>query len=64
MTSVVNYASNVTNNVVNYFSSANSFNILGQDKEILNIGNILNSILLIGKDISIPRLAVVGSQSG
>ena len=29
MASVVNYASNVTNNVVNYFSSANSFNILG-----------------------------------
>ena len=63
MTSVVNYASNVTNNVVNYFSSANSFNILGQDKEILNIGNILNSIFVNRKDISIPRLAVVGSQS-
>ena len=63
MAVVANLASGVATGVANYFSSAQNFNTLGQDKEILNIGNILNSIFVNRKDISIPKLAVVGSQS-
>ena len=63
MAVVANLAQGITSGVANYFSSASSFNVLGQDKDILNIGNILNSIFVNRRDISIPRLAVVGSQS-
>lgn len=63
MALVSNIAQGVASGVANYFSSAQNFNILGQDKDILNIGNALNSIFVNRKDISIPKLAVVGSQS-
>ena len=63
MAVVANIAHGVASGVANYFYTANSFNVLGQDKEILNIGNILNSIFVNRRDISIPRIAVVGSQS-
>ena len=63
MAVVANLASGVASGVANYFSSAQNFSTLGQDKDILNIGNVLNSIFVNRKDISIPKLAVVGSQS-
>lgn len=43
--------------------SNENFDLLGQDKEILNIGNVLNSIFINRGDIDIPQLVVVGSQS-
>ncbi len=43
--------------------SNENFDLLGQDKEILNIGNVLNSIFINRSDIDIPQLVVVGSQS-
>ena len=48
---------------VNYFTSGQNFSVLGQDKDILNIGNVLNSIFINRKDIEIPKLVVIGSQS-
>ena len=50
-------------NVVNSMYSSDNFELLGQDREILNIGNVLNSIFVNRTDIEIPRLVVVGSQS-
>lgn len=52
----------VSNAVTSLYSNEN-FQLLGQDKEILNIGNVLNSIFINRSDIEIPRLVVVGSQS-
>lgn len=63
-TSVV--TSSVTNAALatsNYLYASDSFELLGQDKEILKIGNILNSIFVNRSEIDIPRLVVVGSQS-
>ena len=60
MTELVN---NVSKSFKSYFSNANNYNVLGQDKEILKIGNVLNSIFVNRKDIEIPKLIVVGSQS-
>ena len=51
MALVSNIAQGVASGVANYFSSAQNFNILGQDKDILNIGNALNSIFVNRKDI-------------
>ena len=56
-------AKNLVNNVYKYFNSGNNFNILGQDQEILKIGNVLNSIFINRNDMNIPKLVVVGSQS-
>ena len=50
-------------NVVNSMYSSDNFELLGQDREILSIGNVLNSIFVNRTDIEIPRLIVVGSQS-
>ena len=52
----------VSNAVTSLYSTDN-FELLGQDKEILNIGNVLNSVFINRSDIEIPRLVVVGSQS-
>ena len=53
----------IVNNVVNYFHPMNSLHILGQDKEILKIGSVLNSLFINKKNINIPKLVVVGTQS-
>lgn len=50
-------------NVVSSLYSGEQFELLGQDKEILNIGNVLNSIFVNRSEIEIPKLVVVGSQS-
>ena len=58
--------SKVFESVADTFTSLYSnenFDLLGQDKEILNIGNVLNSIFINRGDIDIPQLVVVGSQS-
>ena len=58
--------SKVLGSVADTFTSLYSnenFDLLGQDKEILNIGNVLNSIFINRGDIDIPQLVVVGSQS-
>jgi len=55
--------SGLVDGVVNYFTSGQNFAVLGQDKDILNIGNVLNSIFVNRKDIEIPKLVVIGSQS-
>ena len=58
--------SNLLNQVTNAYSnwSINSTHqLLAQDKEILKIGNVLNSIFVNRNDIDIPKLVVVGSQS-
>lgn len=49
--------------VVQSLYSSDQFDLLGQDKEILNIGNVLNSIFINRSNIDIPKLVVVGSQS-
>ena len=56
-------AKNIVNNVYKYFNSGNTFNVLGKDKDILKIGNVLNSIFINRNDMNIPKLVVVGSQS-
>ena len=56
-------AKNLVNNVYNYFNTQNNYNILGKDKDILKIGNVLNSIFINRSDMNIPKLVVVGSQS-
>lgn len=48
---------------VNYFYPNHNITILGQDKEILNIGNVLNSLFIGRNNISVPKLAVIGCQS-
>ena len=55
--------SGIVDGVVNYFTSGQNFSVLGQDKDILNIGNVLNSIFVNRNDIEIPKLVVIGSQS-
>ena len=59
---IYNSVSTVVSSVSNYYASDN-FEVLGQDKEILKIGNVLNSIFINRSDIEIPKLVVVGSQS-
>tara|TARA_B100000925_G_C22009054_1_gene475235 strand:- start:2417 stop:4357 length:1941 start_codon:yes stop_codon:yes gene_type:complete len=59
---IYNSVSTIVNSVNNYYSSDN-FEVLGQDKDILKIGNVLNSIFINRNDIEIPKLVVVGSQS-
>lgn len=55
--------SNVASTVSSLLYSSENFELLGQEKEILKIGNVLNSILINRNDIEIPKLVVVGSQS-
>lgn len=50
-------------NVVTSLYSSDSFELLGKDKDILKIGNILHSIFINRDNIDIPKLVVVGSQS-
>ena len=45
---------------VNSLYTSENYDLLGQDKEILNIGNVLNSIFINRGDIDIPQLVVVG----
>lgn len=59
---IYNSVSTIVNSVNNYYSGDN-FQVLGQDKDILKIGNVLNSIFINRNDIEIPKLVVVGSQS-
>lgn len=65
----VGIASNIYNSVTNAVShvsslySSDNFELLGQDKEILQIGNVLNSIFINRNDIDIPKIVTVGSQS-
>lgn len=40
-----------------------SMDVLTQEKEILRIGNVLNSLWIHRNELSIPHLVVVGSQS-
>ena len=56
-------ASALINSVSNLWYNEQNADILTQNKEILKIGNILNSLFIDRKDIEIPKLVVVGSQS-
>jgi len=55
--------SNVYNKVSNYWNVEKDYNILAQNKEILNIGNTLNGLFINKDTIEVPRLVVVGGQS-
>ena len=50
---IYNSVSTVVSSVSNY--SGDSFQVLGQDKDILKIGNVLNSIFINRNDIEIPK---------
>ena len=52
----------LVNSVTNLWHSGEESN-LAQNREILKIGNVLNSLFIDRKNIEIPRLVVVGSQS-
>ena len=59
-------ASNIINHVSNAVSTwtkTEHYQLLSEDKEILKIGNILNSIFVNRNNVDIPKLVVVGSQS-
>ena len=56
-----NLISKVSNAVSNW--GVENYQLLSEDKEILKIGNILNSIFVNRKTVDIPKLVVVGSQS-
>merc|ERR1712146_551222 len=56
-------ASALISSVSNLWHNEKDANILTQNKEILKIGNTLNSLFVDKKNIEIPRLVVVGSQS-
>ena len=56
-------ASVLINSVSNLWHNEKDSETLTQNKEILKIGNVLNSLFIDRKDIEIPRLVVVGSQS-
>lgn len=58
-----NIMNGISSAVSSYFTLAESNDILLQEKEILKIGNVLNSIFINRNDIDIPRIVVVGSQS-
>ena len=55
--------SNVYNKVSNYWNVEKDYNILAQNKEILNIGITLNGLFINKDTIEVPRLVVVGGQS-
>ena len=55
--------SNLVSSMTSYWTTKDNFEILGQEKEILRIGNVLNSIFLNRTDLEIPHMVVVGSQS-
>ena len=54
---------NAVSTISNYWYNEKDSCVLAQNKEILEIGNILNSLLIDRQTIEIPRLVVVGSQS-
>merc|ERR1712146_760070 len=56
-------ASALISSVSNLWHNEKDANILTQNKEILKIGNTLNSLFIDRNNIEIPRLVVVGSQS-
>jgi GTP-binding protein EngB required for normal cell division len=62
MSNILDGVVNTVSSAVSYFNNS-TFDLLGQDKEILKIGNVLNSIFIDRETIDIPRLVVVGSQS-
>ena len=51
------------NSVSTLWHNEKDSTVLAQNKEILKIGNVLNSLFVDRKNIEIPRLVVVGSQS-
>ena len=51
------------NSVSSLWGNDSDNSILTQNKEILKIGNTLNSLFIDRNNIEIPRLVVVGSQS-
>ena len=53
----------VTSSVSNLWNTEKDSSVLAQNKEILKIGNMLNSLFIDRTNIEIPRLVVVGSQS-
>ena len=57
---VTGAVANTMSYLTNYY---NDYTTLGQDKEILAIGNVLNSIFVNRDNISIPQLVTIGSQS-
>lgn len=54
---------NAVSTISNYWYNEKDSCVLAQNKEILEIGNILNSLFINQQSIEIPRLVVVGSQS-
>jgi hypothetical protein len=52
---------NVYNKVSNYWTIEKDYNILSKNKEILKIGNVLNSLSI--NNIEVSRLVVIGAQS-
>ena len=56
-------ANKILTSVTNLWNNESNQEILTQNKEILKIGNILNSLFIDRSNIEIPRLVVVGSQS-
>ena len=56
-------ANKILTSVTNLWNNESNREILTQNKEILKIGNILNSLFIDRSNIEIPRLVVVGSQS-
>lgn len=60
---IKNAVNNTVNTISNYWYNEKDISVLTQNKEILKIGNILNSLFIDKKTIQIPRLVVVGSQS-
>ena len=63
MSEVLKTAVSTISTISNYWYTEKDSSILAQNKEILEIGNILNSLFIDRKTIEIPRLVVVGSQS-
>jgi len=66
VTSVSNtVASTVANSVTSLLKKNDfaSLDVLSQEKEILRIGNVLNSLWIHRSELSIPHLVTVGSQS-
>ena len=63
MTTVASNIYNSVSNAVSNWGKNDHYQLLSEDKEILKIGNILNSLFINRKSIDIPKLVVVGSQS-
>jgi GTPase SAR1 family protein len=66
VSSVSNTVASTVANSVTSLLKKNEFatmDVLTQEKEILRIGNVLNSLWVNRNDLAIPHLVVVGSQS-